>query len=218
MGATGARMRIKAALLLPILAAAAPPATPRRLPPVEACGGDPSLNTFRAELAAAVARKDKARLFALVADDVLVDFGGGSGRADFSAAWKLERPAASPLWAELGEVLRLGCAREGDTAYAPALFAQLGDDEDSYELVVAVKPGSPMLVEPRDGSRIVKRLDWAVLTLVNWDWTSAWVPVKLADGRGGYVRRDQVRSPLDHRALFKKVRGRWRITAFVAGD
>ena len=218
MGAKGARFGAYAALLLPMLAAAAPAATPRRLPPIEACGGDPSLRAFRAELAAAVAGRSKERLLALVADDILVDFGGGSGRAAFVAAWKLDRPEASPLWAELGAVLRLGCAREGDSYYAPALFAQLGDEEDVFELVVAVNPGSPMLAEPRPGSRIVKRLDWDVLTLADWDGSSAWVPVKLADGRSGYVRRDQVRSPLDHRALFRKVNGRWRITAFVAGD
>ncbi len=219
MGAMGARIGVLAAAFLPILAAAAPPATvQRRLPPVEACGGDPSLRAFRAELAAAVAARNKARLLALVADDIMVDFGGGSGRAAFAAAWKLDRAEASLLWAELGEVLRLGCAREGDTFYAPSLFAQLGDDEDPCELVVAVKPGSPLLAAPRAGSRIVKRLDWDLLTLVDWDGTGDWLPVKLADGRTGYVRRDQVRSPLDHRAVFRKARGRWRISAFVAGD
>ena len=42
--------------------------------------------------------------------------------------------------------------------------------------------------------------------------------VQLADGRAGYMWHAYVRSPVDYRALFNLIGGRWRMTAFVAGD
>jgi hypothetical protein len=42
--------------------------------------------------------------------------------------------------------------------------------------------------------------------------------VRLADGRTGFVRHDQVRSVLDYRAVFERREGHWLMTAFVAGD
>ena len=46
----------------------------------------------------------------------------------------------------------------------------------------------------------------------------AWLEVKLADGRQGFVRYDQTVNPLDYRLVFEKRGGEWKIAAFVAGD
>jgi hypothetical protein len=45
-----------------------------------------------------------------------------------------------------------------------------------------------------------------------------WARVQLGDGRTGYMWHAYVRSPVDYRALFNLVDGRWKMTAFVAGD
>jgi hypothetical protein len=45
-----------------------------------------------------------------------------------------------------------------------------------------------------------------------------WVHVQLGDGRTGYMWHAYVRRPIDYRALFNLIDGRWRMTAFVAGD
>jgi len=34
----------------------------------------------------------------------------------------------------------------------------------------------------------------------------------------GYVRVSETRSPLDYRAVFELVDGKWKLSAFVAGD
>ena len=47
---------------------------------------------------------------------------------------------------------------------------------------------------------------------------SEWTRIKLRDGRTGYISSRYVRSPIDYRAVFNKMDGRWRMTAFVAGD
>ena len=38
------------------------------------------------------------------------------------------------------------------------------------------------------------------------------------DGREGWLRANELRSPLDYRAVAEKRKGKWMITAFVAGD
>ena len=45
-----------------------------------------------------------------------------------------------------------------------------------------------------------------------------WTVVRLADGSLAYVQSDSVRSPIDHRAIFSRRNGRWRMTIFIAGD
>jgi hypothetical protein len=38
------------------------------------------------------------------------------------------------------------------------------------------------------------------------------------DGRSGYIRQALFRGFDDYRAVFERRHGRWRMTAFVAGD
>ena len=42
--------------------------------------------------------------------------------------------------------------------------------------------------------------------------------VRLADGREGYMHDDELYSPLNYRMVVEKLRGKWMITAFIAGD
>jgi len=193
------------------------PAAARRVPPVDDCGGDPSLQAYRARLNDAVRQKSVAGLRALVDPNVLIDFGGGVGRAAFEAHWRLDRPAESPLWSELRIVLGLGCRIIGAAAVAPSLGDLLPDDVDPFNTVVAIG-GAPLRSAPREGSPIVVRLDWDLLVLADEDLSKAWLPIALPDGRRGFVRQADVRSPLDYRATFEKRPGGWTMTQFVSGD
>lgn len=205
-------------LLLALLLTAAPAPAPVRLPPVDRCAADPSFSRFRADLAEAVERRDRDHVLALVADDIMVDFGGGHGRSAFIEAWKLERPAESKLWAELAEILRLGCTIEGETATSPSLMEQLREDRDAFMTLLAVKPGAVLREGPSDDSPVLRRLDWDLLTLAPKGGADGWFPIALDGGRTGYVRQEHVRSPIDYRAVFAKEKGRWRMTVLVAGD
>jgi hypothetical protein len=205
-------------LLLAFLLLTATGPAPVRLLPIDQCRADASFNGFRADLAQAIESKDKQRLLSLVADDIMIDFGGGHGRSAFADKWQLERPAESLLWAEIGEILRLGCTIEGDTAAAPSLMHQLPADRDAFTTLLAVNPGSALHEAPRDDSAMIRRLDWDLLTLADKGGAEGWFPVRLDDGRTGYVRQEHVRSPIDYRAVFARRDGRWRMTVLVAGD
>jgi hypothetical protein len=192
-----------------------------RLPPVDRCASDPSFVLFRTRLLSAIDRHNAAFILSIAAGDIEFSFGDTPGRAGFAASWGLDHPSTSRLWRELGAALRLGCARgrEGDL-WAPSMSMSSagGEDEDFAARVVAVAPGAALRAAPSDASRAVAPLEWDVLTPVSDDGDSAWLMATLADGRSGYVRRAQVRSPADFRAVFEKRGGRWLMTAFVAGD
>jgi hypothetical protein len=208
---------VKAVVLALAALALAASATPTRLPPVEQCDADPSFVQFRAELLSVIGRKDEKALMGLVADDVLVDFGGGNDKKAFAATWGFGRAQPSNLWEKLGEALRLGCAPAAEALVSPSLIAQFPDDLDGYETLVAL-PGTQLRTKPDDAAASVAVLDWDVLTVVDPVDLAPWSGVRLADGRKGFVRGDQVRSPIDYRAIFEKRGGKWLLTAFVAGD
>ena len=172
---------------------------------------------FRNELRQVVERKNRERLLEMVADDVLVSFGGYYGKKDFVSFWKLDSSGPSELWHELGEALRYGCAVEGDARAIPSFGKQVGGDRDVFDTLIA-SPESSLRARADEGSPAVARLNWDVLT-VSLPWHGGeWVAVTLDDGRSGFVRRSQVRSPIDYRASFQKRRGRWVMGSFVAGD
>ena len=207
-------------LVIALLIAAAPPAdsSAHRLPPIDECAADPNFVAFRDELRVTVERRDAAALLAVVADDIEVDFAGGAGRADFSRTWELDRPAASAVWEELAEALSLGCAGDGSgELYAPSMAAA-SMAEDPFEAAVVIRPGAELRAEPDAASPMLAALDWDVVTVPEWDSDGGWQHVVLANGRSGYVRSDDLRSPIGYRAAFRRIDGSWRMTAFIAGD
>jgi hypothetical protein len=207
-------------LLIALLIAAAPPAdsSTHRLPPIDECAADPSFAAFRDQLRLTIEQRDAAALLEIVADDIEVDFGGGAGRADFSRTWALDRPTASGVWDELAEALSLGCAGDGSgELYAPSMAA-VSMVEDPFEAAVVIRPGAELRAEPDAASPTLAALDWDIVTVPEWDSEGAWQRIVLADGRSGFVRSDDLRSPIDYRAAFRRLDGRWRMTAFIAGD
>ncbi len=146
----------------------------------------------------------------------MADFGGGEGRKEFVRIWKLERPAASPIWPELENVLPLGCSMAHGTPVIPYLADGFASEDDLFDKMVVVQPGAKLRVQPDERAKSVAVLSFNVVQVE--DPSAPWVRVKLADGRRGYLRRDQLRGPLDYRASFEKRDGRWRMRSFVEGD
>jgi hypothetical protein len=210
-------------IILSLLAAvaAASAVAERRLPPVDQCASDPGFVAYRNELLSAIERRDREALLALLADNIQVDFGGDPGREYFARAWALDRPQASPLWDELRQALSLGCARDPAGEYYASPSMYLADETifpDPFTAAVAIRPDAQLRAAPGAGSALVATLNWHVLTVPEWDRESAWQQVELADGRRGYVRSEDLRSPVDYRAIFERVDGRWRMVYFIAGD
>ena len=117
------------------------------------------------ELSSAVARHDVKGMLKLVDDDVQIDFGGGSGRKAFAAAWNLDKPGQSRLWDELRTLLRLGCIKGEGGYLMPSLFEQVGDDMDSLKTYIAIVSGAPLRSAPRADAPVVATLRWDVLNL-----------------------------------------------------
>ena len=205
-------------MIAALLAFSAALSAPNRLPPVDRCKGDASFTAFRMQLARAADRRDARAVMALLSDDVMVDFGGGSGKAAFAKAWKLDRPRESGLWDEVKTILRLGCVHEKSGWLMPSFGSQLEVHLDPMTTLFAIRPGSALRSQPRADAPVVTRLDWDVLILKEVSGDDGWLRVSLHDGREGYVRPAQVRSPLDPRMTVDRINGRLRITAFVAGD
>ena len=204
------------AVLFLALLTATPGAVDRR-PPVDRCASVPGFAAFRTALRQAVERRDAAFIRSALVEDILVNFGGVSGREAFVEEWRLG-DIESPFWAELQAVLALGCAPIEQDLVAPSMIAQLDDKEDPTEAVIAIRPGTVLRARPDDAAEAVATLEWDVLSWRSETVVDGWVAMALADGREGYVRRDDTRSALDYRAYFRRIGGRWRITAFIAGD
>ena len=207
-------------LLVAFLVAVAAPGegAALRMPPVDRCASDPSFAAFRTELRQAIAGKDRDFVLAMITDDIEVDFGGGAGRGDFERTWALDRPENSPLWEELVEVLDFGCVPDEEGIFwAPSLFSEEGID-DPFTAALAIRPGGALHEAADAASPIIATLEWDLVTVPEWNGDAAWQRVEMADGRSGFVRSSELRSPIDYRAGFRKVDGRWRMMTFIAGD
>lgn len=189
-----------------------------KLQPADEAARDPEFFAFLAHLQAAVARHDAEAVLAAVDPKIRTSFGTGGGIEEFRKKWKLPS-ADSPLWDELGTVLAFGGAfREGGSYAAPYVFARWPEPFDSFEHVAVLGTSVRVRSEPGLQGKILTALSFDVVKLAAPATDSEWTRIKLRDGRTGYISSRYVRSPVDYRALFNKIGGRWRMTAFVAGD
>ena len=209
------------ALLVAALVAPAPvQAAQLKLPPVDQCSGDAGFVQFRAALGKAVARRDAKALLELLAPDVTVNFGGDVGRKSFATQWHLDRPAKSGLWSELSAIAKLGCARVQQARVIPSLAGQFNpaDDQDAFEKMIVTSHAARLRKSRAANSATVATLSWDVVTALEAPDDGYAIRVRTARGVEGWLSRSQLRSPLDYRAVVEKRKGRWMITAFVAGD
>jgi hypothetical protein len=181
---------------------------------------------FRNELKDIIARKDAAALMKIVASDIKNGFGGEDGAAKFRNGWK-PQDSKSEIWKALSLVIEMGGNFDNKTTFsAPYVFSAFPSDLDGFTTVVVTQDGAVMRAKPKADAPVVRTLDHDILTVVSTEQrklqheaTEAdWLEVKDANGKQGFVRALDVRSPIDYRAYFEKKRGKWLMTAFLAGD
>lgn len=188
------------------------------LTPVDEAAMQPDFFSFRAQLAAAVARRDAAAVLAAMDEHVRTGFGGDDGRAAFERQWLPDRPD-SPLWEALGAVLALGGSFTGAQQFsAPYVYSRWPGDLDAFGHVALIASDVRLRTAPRADAAVIGRASFAMLELAGPATADGWFPVRTPDGRAGYVARTLARSPLDYRAIFERRNGRWRLVAFVSGD
>ncbi|WP_156313437.1 hypothetical protein [Erythrobacter sp. SG61-1L] len=185
--------------------------------PKDECGTVGAAGEFRLKLADAVVKRDAAALVELAAPDVLLDFGGGEGRAELRQ--RLDDPHYR-LWEALEHLLPLGCAVNEQGGFTmPWYFAQDYGDRDSYMLLLVRGQGVPLLAEPRTGAKVLKVIDWNMVDLQeSTDEQSPFAKVDDGSGTSGYIAWDRLRALVDYRLIVEERDEGWAISAFVAGD
>jgi len=208
--------RLFAVALIASLPSPSPAAElPRTLPPLEQCSGDRSFVQFRSRLKQIVAKRDRTAFLELLAPDVLVNFGGASGRKVFEEEWSFDATEYDNLWSQLENMLQMGCARDGGSRIIPSLSMQVEQDFD--EEWVVILPGATLYKEAGVPNAKPATVPWSVAVVTSRD-SDTMTGVRLADGREGFVSDDRVYEPIGYRMIVEKRGGKWMITAFVAGD
>lgn len=209
-----------------VTAASAAQAQVAKLLPVDEAARDPGFFVFRARLQEAVARHDTAAVLDAIDPNIKIGFGGKDGAAAFRETWKLQDGDKSPLWAELGLVLALGGGFRGTSSFeAPYVFSRWPETTDAFEHVAVLGTDVRVRSAPSLDGKILASLGFDLVRLsqagrsrLTPEQAKEWTAVELKGGRTGYVASRYVRSSVGYRALFNKINGRWRMTAFVAGD
>lgn len=110
---------------------------------------------------------------------------------------------------------------------APYLFSQpFPKNVDVFEHAAIFGENVKLYKQPRANSSVVATLSYNVvkpdynrsIKVKSKEFEFHWVKVKTLGGKQGFVRGKFVRSPIDYRAIFQKTNGKWKMTAFVAGD
>ncbi len=219
------------------LAIAAVAAQQMKLLPVDEAATDPGFAAFRAELIKAVENHDAIFLRAIVSPDIELS-AQDQGTEDFERLWTPDDPD-SDLWDELEDILALGGAWNNRRQFCAPYVASkwpAGVDENDYLAVTARNVN--LRAECARTAPVVAVLRY---DLVMWADTPAkpvttnasresndhavvykgdegWVKVKTAGGKSGCLLEQFVRSPLDYRACFEKVKGKWMMIALTAKE
>ena len=187
---------------------------------------DESFRAFRDATLAALARKDTTHLYGILAPDIRSSFGPDDGIDGFRRMWDIEDPDTR-LWSELARVLRMGGAFATDSMFmAPYVYALWPDTLDTFEFVAVTSPRAVVRSAPATSADTIGTASYGILPLEKWrgmpespaEPDTSWAGVVLPDGRSGWLRSEDVHSPVGWRAIFARRDGRWVMTAFVAGD
>lgn len=218
-------------IALTLLIAAVSFGQERYVKPVDEASKDASFLAFRTKLIAAVKKKDAKYILAIVDKNIKNSFGGNDGIAEFKEAWDLEK-ANTNFWQVFSEVINNGghFVKEGNsttkTFWAPYSFNGFPEDLDAFEHSVVFGSGVNLRQGPSTDSKVVASLSYNIVTVNRGDEVihdhngenQTWNGVQTLGGKKGFIRSDFLRSPIDHRAGFEKIKGQWKLVIFIAGD
>lgn len=212
-----------------ILSAVAALAQERKVLPVDEGKTDASFSAFREKTLAAARRRDSKYILSITDLKIKNSFGGNDGIREFQKTWKLDR-AQSKFWEEFVTVLSSGGTFDKEsrikTFQAPYTFTEFPEDLDAFEHQAIFGSSVNLRSKPQATAPIVAALSHNVVKVdfANSvkDKTKAdaylWLKIETLGGQKGFVQSKYVRSPIDYRAIFEKKNGRWKMTAFIAGD
>lgn len=173
---------------------------------------DPGFSQFRDSLHAIVGRRDTTAFLAIVADDARMSYGDGPGGPDeMRELWFSGERA---IWETLGRILNGGSVDEDGAVAIPAVATLWPDDLDPAAHVAI--PGVEVPAYAAPGGEVVATITEAVVPAGRA--ADGWQAVFLPDGREVVVARDEVLSPIGHRAVFWDDGGSWKLRTFLPGS
>jgi hypothetical protein len=198
-----------------------------KLLPVDEGTTDLSFKAFREHLLAAAKRRDKEFVFSISAPNIKYTFGPGGGLADFKKYSGFSNPN-DPIWGELIDVLTLGGVfektKDGKRYFCtPYVFCRdigklNGQNISPFDYVAILKPNTSIRQNPKTDAPVVEALSYDIVKYDRSYRNPTWAKITTPTGKSGYVLERDIRSPIDYRAFFAKVNGKWMMTVFIAGD
>lgn len=184
--------------------------------PRDTCGDLKGADAFRQDLAVAVQARDADAFVALAAEDVKLDFAGGSGRAELRKRLEGEQ---WNLWDKLDEMLTLGCsANDQGGLTIPWYFDQPIDGADPYNGMIVTGEKVPLRAAPNKDAKPLEEISWDVVTIDALRPSDPYQQVTTRDGKKGFIATDKLRSLIDYRLTAASRNGVWRIVSLLAGD
>jgi hypothetical protein len=191
----------------------------KQIPPKDECLSIDGYFDLRQNFEGMVKRRDAKAFLAMVSPAVSWSFGDPGGKDAFAKSWKLETGKASPIWAELDQIVRLGCFNQGtDNPTMPHFFGQDTGADSPGGSALVLGPAVNLRAQPTTASASLRKINWEVVTTLEASADGLWTKVKDADGKTGYIRNDYLRGDLDYRIGFERKDKGWVISFFVAGD
>jgi len=202
----------------------------RYVKPVDEAKKDPSFFAFREKLIAAVKRKDSKYFLSIVDPNIKNGFGGDDGIKEFRSRWEFDYPD-NDFWSEFLPVITNGGSfqKQGgknSIFFAPYIFQAFPEDLDAIKYRVVIGKNVNLRKDGSLDSPAVALLSYNIVKVDEdssiegrgKDGVFDWYAVETLGGKKGFVKAEYVRSPLDYRAGFEKIKGEWKMTIFVAGD
>ena len=199
--------------------------------PRDECADLPGARQFLGELKSAIAARDAERLIALTAEDVKLDFGGGTGRAELRNRLAAEHGA---LWERLAPLTKLGCAVNSQGGMTLPWYFEQPMPSDPYSGLIVTGEDVPVREAPDPEAPVLARLSWEVVEATGAgaggtafrqvrvpaaeEGESAAPAGEQTGEKEGYIAQEHLRSLLDHRIIAASRNARWRIISLVAGD
>lgn len=197
----------------------------------------PSAAAFEKQLRKIARDDDLDALMALLADDVLVSFGGDGGKAEFAEHWRLDSEKERKLlWQTLERLLddggwnEAGGKDDDGVDYAqrltlPWFFAAWPQDADAENVFIA-HAGAGLRAAPDRSAPVITRLGDGEVLYGNVEggeealsWTGkGWLAVIAPGGDLGFVAQEEIVPLLETRLIAVETPQGWRIEAIVSGD
>jgi Bacterial SH3 domain len=189
------------------------------IPPKDECLAIDGYFDLRQNFEGIVKRRDAKALSAMIAPTISWSFGGEGGKDAFLKSWKMETGKASPIWAELDQIVRLGCFSQGpDNPTMPHFFGQDTGTASPGGAALVLGPAVNLRAQPNTSSASLRKINWEVVTTLEVSADELWTKVQTADGKTGYIRNDYLRGDLDYRIGFERKDKGWVVSFFIAGD